>query len=262
MASSFVAYIDESGDDGFVFNADGSGSSKWIAISAVVIRKEREKCIIEIARKARELIGKPINHALHFMHLKHEQRIAVTSLIATTPIRTITILAHKPSIPDPEKYQTKKNRLYHYLCRLLIERVSWLCREHYKEGFGDRTADLIFSNRASMSYDELRAYIETLQEKSVELGVEIDWNVINPQQLQSEKHEKMAGLQIADFAASGIRYAAELTRYGHAEPGHLKKLRWTMYRRKSVLFGYGLKFYPDLKTLKPSNPHLAEFDGL
>jgi len=29
MNPSFMVYIDESGDEGFVFNGDGSGSSRW-----------------------------------------------------------------------------------------------------------------------------------------------------------------------------------------------------------------------------------------
>ena len=38
MKPSFIAYVDESGDEGFVFNADGSGSSRWFVLSAAVIR--------------------------------------------------------------------------------------------------------------------------------------------------------------------------------------------------------------------------------
>ena len=39
MKPSFLAYIDESGDEGFVFNEDGSGSSRWFVLSAAVIRQ-------------------------------------------------------------------------------------------------------------------------------------------------------------------------------------------------------------------------------
>lgn len=33
--SSFVVYIDESGVEGFIFKEDDSGSSRWLALSAV-----------------------------------------------------------------------------------------------------------------------------------------------------------------------------------------------------------------------------------
>jgi hypothetical protein len=36
MAASFVVYIDESGDEGFVFKPDGSGSSRWFVLGAAV----------------------------------------------------------------------------------------------------------------------------------------------------------------------------------------------------------------------------------
>ena len=36
----FSVFIDESGDEGFVFRPDGSGSTRWFAISAVVVRQE------------------------------------------------------------------------------------------------------------------------------------------------------------------------------------------------------------------------------
>ena len=38
MAHSFIAYIDESGDEGFSFAANpGQGSSHWFVISAAMI---------------------------------------------------------------------------------------------------------------------------------------------------------------------------------------------------------------------------------
>ncbi|WP_207787910.1 DUF3800 domain-containing protein [Candidatus Thiosymbion oneisti] len=42
MSSSFVVYLDESGDEGFVFSDDGSGSSRWLVLSAAVIRKAND----------------------------------------------------------------------------------------------------------------------------------------------------------------------------------------------------------------------------
>jgi hypothetical protein len=54
MKSSFIAYVDESGDEGFVFNPDGSGSSRWFVLSAAVIRQSNDlqmvSCRREIAR--------------------------------------------------------------------------------------------------------------------------------------------------------------------------------------------------------------------
>lgn len=35
MKSNFIAYVDESGDEGFVFNADGAGSSRWFVLKVM-----------------------------------------------------------------------------------------------------------------------------------------------------------------------------------------------------------------------------------
>ncbi len=262
MASSFIAYIDESGDDGFVFNPDGTGSSKWLVLSALVVRKENDLELVQVARQARAVLGRDPNFALHFVKIKHEQRVPVCSLISTAKVRAISVLAHKYSLPDHASYQANKNLLYHYLTRILAERISWLCRDMRKRGKGDGTVELVFSNRAAMSYEQLRSYFATLESKSKELDVKIDWTVVRPQNVRSEVHDKRAGLQLADFVASGTRFAAELTKYGHAEPAYIKKLTRILYRRKGQLFSYGLKFYPDYDKVRPANPHLEEFAGL
>lgn len=64
MTHSFVAYIDESGDEGFTFLEDGSGSSRWLVLSALVMRKENDHLVVDTARKARELLRKPPKHPI------------------------------------------------------------------------------------------------------------------------------------------------------------------------------------------------------
>ena len=51
MNPSFVVYIDESGDEGFVFNGDGSGSSRWFVLSATVIRKVNDLQIVSCLKE-------------------------------------------------------------------------------------------------------------------------------------------------------------------------------------------------------------------
>jgi hypothetical protein len=48
---SFVAYVDESGDEGFVFNADDGGSSRWFVLSAVVIRQVNDLQMVSCGRE-------------------------------------------------------------------------------------------------------------------------------------------------------------------------------------------------------------------
>src|SRR3546814_12453405 len=84
-------------------------------------------------------LGRPARSTLHFRELKHEQKIPYVRAIAAAPLRTVSVLVHKPSLNEPETFQAEKFRLYFYLTRYLLERVSWLCRDHRRANEGDGT---------------------------------------------------------------------------------------------------------------------------
>ena len=243
MSSSFVAYIDESGDEGFTFRPDGSGSSRWLVLSALVLRKSKDSQVVQAAREARVLLGKPDKYALHFRHLRHEQRRPIARMIGQLPARTISVLVHKPSIDEPEIFQQQAYALYRYASRLLLERVSWLCRDHRKMDEGNGCVDLIFSNRSAMSYDELCRYLTKLRDESAQRDVQIDWNVIDPLRVKAVNHDQLAGLQMADAVATSAFYAVNSNQYGEIEESYLRLIAQTIYRREGRADGYGLKFW-------------------
>jgi hypothetical protein len=148
LKSSFVAYIDESGDEGFVFNADGSGSSRWFVLSAAVIRQANDLQTVSCLKEARAVLQRLPKTPLHFVDLRHEQRIPYIRRVGELPVRVVSVLIFKPLIAEPEKFQNSKLRLYRYATRMLLERVSWLCRDHHNEGVGDGSCEVIFSNRS------------------------------------------------------------------------------------------------------------------
>lgn len=255
---SFRAYVDESGDEGFVFNPDGSGSRRWLVLSAVVVRRKNDHSLVTLMADVRKLLGKAPKKQLHFSDLKHEQRVPYVRQIAANPLRTVSVLVHKPSIQEPEKFQAEKFLLYRYATRFLLERVSWLCRDHRGEGEENGQVEMIFSNRSIMSYKELRAYLQVLKEHSDPMDVRIDWSVVDPERVSAVNHEQLAGLQVADAVASSLFYAVQPSRYGEIEEKYAGLLKPTFYRHKNKAVGYGVKFWPeDLSTLKKTNPHLS-----
>jgi len=181
MKSSFIAYVDESGDEGFVFNADGNGSSRWFVLSAAVIRQTNDLQMVSCLKEVRAILKKEpkiplhfvdLKHeqrvfaeeegdlarkALHFADLKHEQRVPYIRRVGELPIRTVSVLVYKPLIAEPEKFQNTKYLLYRYATRLLLERVSWLGRDQRRPGEGDGFTEVIFSNRSNMSYEDMIA---------------------------------------------------------------------------------------------------------
>lgn len=265
MKPSFIAYIDESGDEGFVFNSDGSGSSRWFVLSAAVIRQANDLQMVSCLKNVREVLQKPPKTPLHFVDLKHEQRVPYIRRVGELPMRTVNVLVYKPLIAEPEKFQNTKYLLYRYATRLLLERVSWLCRDQRRAGEGDGFTEVIFSNRSNMSYDEIRDYLRLLlrQAEEIPLKVQIDDTVIDPERIRSVEHSKLAGLQVADAIASGFHFALKVNRYGETEPSYLPHLKKTMYRHKGVALGYGLKMWPeDFATINAKAPEVSNLEGL
>lgn len=132
MSHSFVTYIDESGDDctdQAKFREPGAqgGSSSWLVISACVFRRSFDLDAVSWRDEIAELMPEKKHRDIHFNGMNHSQKLAASQSLAKRPIRAISVLSNKATIPDGT--YTEKNQLYFYLTRYLIERVSWLCRD-------------------------------------------------------------------------------------------------------------------------------------
>lgn len=210
----------------------------------------------------REVLGKPPKTPLHFVDLRHEQRVPYVRRVGELPIRTVNILVHKPQISEPEKFQNTKYLLYRYATRMLRERVSWLCRDQRRVGEGDGFAEIIFSNRSNMSYNDIRHYLRLLirQNRDDPQKVQIDPTVIDPERIRSVEHSKMAGLQVADAVASGF-HSVKVNRYGETEAGYLPYLKKTLYRHGKTVLGYGVKVWPeDFHILQAKAPEIVNLE--
>lgn len=244
---SFVAYVDESGDEGFKF---GEGSSGWFVLSAVVFRSQQElseaKLVDVVKAKFNQLRQPgqpqiPKKKPLHFRDLKHEQRRFYAGQIGLSKVRCISICIYKPDLVSPENFQNQ-HRLYFYATRLLVERVSWLCRDaKRKQDVGDGSVRLVFSNRSSLNYEGLAKYLESLKSK---VDYRADLSVLARIRIETYSSGKRMGLQIADAIASSTFYALEPNRYGQVECGYIDELKSRFYRHENLLYGYGLKIMP------------------
>lgn len=242
----FVVYIDESGDEGFKFAPDGKHdwSSLWFVISAVIVRSENEMDQVGVIDDIRTRLGKDKKFAIHFRDLKHEQKALAADLVGKKAFRTVSVAIYKPAIASPEAFN-ERYRLYFYATRYLLERVSWLCRDTRRDP--EDKAEIVFSNRAGMSYDELRDYLNTLlrHHANGSKDIRIDWSVIDCNLIRSEQHKKLKGLQVADIVASSTFSALHHNRYELTETGYAKKLNKIVYKGRSGVRGYGIKIWPD-----------------
>jgi len=203
VTAEFIAYIDESGDEGVKF---GAGSSEWFILSAVIVAKPDDLGMVTLLDRVRTTLGRTPRSPLHFRDLKHPERLPYVGAVAGAPLHAVTVLVHKPSFKQPETFKAP-HRLYFYTTRYLLERISWFVRDHRQGGrHGAGQAGIVFSNRSSMSYDDLRDYFKWLRTGSAAGmdAVSLDWSAINPDDIAVRSPMKRAGLIVADSVASSL----------------------------------------------------------
>ncbi|WP_096459047.1 DUF3800 domain-containing protein [Sulfurifustis variabilis] len=246
MSHTFLAYIDESGDDGLKKFRDKKqdGSSQWLALGCCVVRQSNDLSLVKHRDSILAEIGKTKLRHVHFCDLDHHQKIAACRVVSQAPIRAISVLSNKKTVPKELAFAGEKGKLYWYLARHLVERVSWLCDEDNREN--TKRVKIIFSNRSGLSYEKFREYLTVLK---TQCETSIRWNVIDIDEVDSKPHTQLAGLQLADCIASGFAAAVEPTRYGDYEPRYAEILKPTTYSRKGKYIGYGLKILPNPEAL-------------
>lgn len=246
MSHTYLAFIDESGDDGLdkPFRTPGKsgGSSKWLVISACLFRKTHS---LDAVRWRDEICAKMPerkSRTLHFANLGHGQKLATVQSMANKPLRAISVISSKEAIP--EKIYSEKNQLYFYMTRYLIERLSWLCRDHRPSApEGDGRVAITFSRRGGMQYDGFQAYLKRL--KSDQSGnVRIHWPVVDIDAVTAADHSRSASLQLADAVASAFAAGFEPDRYGNCESRYAETLKPITYHRKRNYLSYGVKLVP------------------
>jgi hypothetical protein len=252
MAYRFVAYIDESGDEGFVFpeGRPDRGSSRWFVISAVITPFERDKELIMLAKSIRSDLQMQPKASIHFADLRHDRRVYVVIRIANSWLTVASVIIHKTRIEHPEIFQAEAFRLYKYAARLLLERVSWFCRDTAASQ-EDCQCRLIFEHRKALSYEGLQEYLTILQGQAEDDAwqqlllndVRIHWPAIVIKKVEAAQKPQYAGLQFADCVASGTRAALEY-RHGFTEHRYGKMLKPRIYERGTNYKSYGLKFFP------------------
>lgn len=241
MTTSWVVYIDESGDEGFKFD---KGSPDWFVLSAVITKKETDLETVKLVDRVRaERLGRTDQNPLHFQKLKHEHRLPYLDEIAKADLKSIVVIIHKPSIQNVEIF-SQRYKLYFYGSRYLLERVSWYCADHTTSGTkGDGSAEIMFSNRGGLKTEEFKQYMEKLEHQTKLDEVQIDWKVIKRDQITAYSAKRM-GLQLADAVASSFFFGIRLNKFGFAEDRYARMLQPIMHKKDGRYKGYGIKLWP------------------
>src|SRR6266550_4138812 len=156
---SYVAYIDESGDDGVgnVRPIDPNGATEWFVLSALVVRAEAQRETIWV-RDILKQIRLEQRRTLHFQPLDDWRRNLVCAGISELPVRCFAVISNKANM---RRYQNKRAEeasglagrtwFYWWITRLLLERVTDYCERRSLRDYGEpRVVRLEFSRRKGL----------------------------------------------------------------------------------------------------------------
>lgn len=233
MGKSTV-YIDESGDLGC-----GTGT-RWFVITAVIVDKENEKTI----RQTMNAIKNRLN--VQEIHLRkiydYYRRAYLTRELNEEKFTYINVIA------DTNKLDTSKisspTVAYNYLCRMLLERVSWFLRDT------GRTADIVLSARGTSRDGEL---IEYIKEKLLPYG---DNQIVSDvfENITAKTANSWDMLQLADVCATTTFLAYEINGWGFRTPCYFKILQNHLYKHGDKIMSYGMKYFTD--EMKPETEEI------
>lgn len=239
----YSVYIDESGDLG------ANKGTRWFVLTAVVVKQTDEPIIRNRIKRIREKLKKK---EIHFTHIQdYNARGYIVKELAKESFAYMNVLV------DTAKYDTSKMSsylvAYNFICRYLIERVSYYLAE--KDGVGD----VVLSARSNPHDQELIHYIK---DKLLPYA----YNGINRSvfgKVEAKKAAEWDMLQLADVCASSTFTAFEQNKYGMCTPCFLFALSNHLYRKGKDLKGYGLKFFtpemdPGLDYLKTNRACFQE----
>lgn len=247
MAHSFIAYIDEAGDDGlggrYRQPGERGGRSHWLTLSASLWRLSRDMDAVQWLRAIKDQLPEQCrDRPLHCADLTHQQKVMCALALADKPFRSICVMANKSVIP--EGVYVEKNQLYFYMSRYLIERISWLCRDSRGSiPEGDGKVKIVFSRRGKLSYQDFRDYLERLKGFD-DPEIQINWHVVDIPAIEARDHSTRAGLQIADVIATAMTAGLEPDFYGNCERRYAEILKPRIYRRRGNFLSYGVKLVP------------------
>lgn len=235
--SNCTVYIDEAGDLGV-----GRGT-RWFVLSAVIVDKQDESKIRATLNSVKTRLN------VNGIHLRkiadYYRRAYIVREISGENFTYVNVIA------DTNKFDRTKisssEVAYNYLCRMLLERVSWCLRDT------GRTADVVLSARGTKRDGEL---IEYIKEKLIPYsGNQIVSNTF--EKICAKQAAQWDLLQLADICATTMFLAYQVNGWGFCTPCFSRVLQTHLYRYHDRVESYGIKYFtPDMK---PGVDELKEY---
>lgn len=218
-------YIDESGDLGY-----GTGT-RWFVITAVIVEKEKEH---SIRQKINTIKNKLNVQDIHLRRISDfHRRSYIVNELDGEDFTYINIIADTNKL-DREKIASP-TVAYNYMCRMLLERVSWFLRD------SGMTANIILSARGTSRDGELIQYIKdrlmSYENKQIKPDVF--------EKIEAKTANSWDMLQLADVCATTTFLAYEINGWGYRMPCHFSVLKNHLYSHGGDVMCYGIKYFSD-----------------
>jgi hypothetical protein len=236
------AYIDEAGDEGFQ-----TGASQWFIISSVVVKDSNDRDIARVINDIKSrLWGNVTRQPLHWTRLRHDKKRVVIQEISKHDFTLFAVALEKKYLARErfDSHYDRENRMkfrwamYFYATKLLVERV---CKYAERQ---DAQVNLIFENRSSISYRDLRDYLTFMADYPGPYGrtPTIPRKMIKSVEPHNKEVKKL--LQVADACSGALKDALEINQYGDVEESYIMGLADKFDRPAGRLWGIGLKLFP------------------
>lgn len=221
--ADYTVYIDEAGDLGY------RRGTKWFILTAVIVDKNKER---EIRSTLASLRTKLNVNEIHLRKIvDFNKRSYVVRELEPEPFTYINIIVDTSKLNL--SMAASSATAYNYICRLLMERVSWFLRDS-----GNHVADVVLSSRGTSRDHELIEYIQRLIEYDKN---QIMSNVFNKIYASTALSREL--LQFADICATTTFLAYEINQWGMRVPCYFKVLAGHIYARSGQTSSYGMKYF-------------------
>lgn len=217
-------YIDESGDLGV------KKGTRWFVLTAVIVDKSEEKAIRDIMSQIKSQLN--IDN-IHFRKITDfYKRAFLVKKLNETNFTYINVI-FDTNLYDDSMLDTSK--AYNYMCRYLLERVSWFLKST------NRIGDIVLSARGTKRDGELITYI-------TDKLLPYDNNSIYSKYIKNvcaKSANSWDLLQLADVCATTTYLAHETNKLGFTTPCFFKALSNHIYRANDTVYSYGMKYFFD-----------------
>lgn len=253
---SFVAYIDETGDEGQKY---GDGSSEFFVICAIVVDIGFQRVLSDLFEQGAVALNKAAGWKIRkFQNAKNDvHRLVHVQILSEMPLHLVYVVAHKPSIRQTS-FLTQHGHLYNYLSKFLIQRISWICRDHWHPySPGDGTVEIIFSERHSIHYGAFKSYMRLLKGNPSAYTANAAWEHIDIDNIHAVNAKHDDGLLAVDFCCGSLGNALEPKGpFRFTDDRYIRPLRSLVFDNGTPnVFGHGFKLWPN------EAHHLLETDS-